>query len=71
MHNTFLNCCNEEMKVLTRTKTDETIEMRRDWSRKMSVYDNHRTSAAGLRIATLNSFPGDERPDIIQSADVN
>ena len=71
MHNTCLNCCTEEMNFLTRSKRDEEIEMRRDWSRKMSMYDINRTSISGIGVPTGKSSPIVDCPDIILSADVH
>ena len=74
MHNTFLNCCNEEMKMLSRRKRDETNEMRRHWSREIrdiSDHETNRTSTSGTRIPTENVALSERCPDIIQSAVVN
>ena len=70
-HNTCINCCREEINFLTRRKRDEEIEMRRDWSRKMSIYDINRTSISGIGIPTGNTSPIVDCPDIILSADVH
>ena len=74
MHNTFLNCCNEEMKMLSRRKRDETNEMRRHWSREIhdiSDHETNKTSTSGTRIPTENMALSERCPDIIQSAVVN